>query len=416
VSHLGLERITNLLERMGRPQDSLRFVHVGGTNGKGSSCAYLSRILEEAGYKVALFTSPAIIDFEERMRINGCNIPRETLADIVEMVRPLAAGVEQDLGEHPTEFELMTACALEYFKREVCDIVVFEVGLGGRLDATNIIENPEACIITNIGLDHVEQLGNTIAAVAGEKAGIIKPSCPVISWPHEPEAMEVIERVAEAQGAALRVPDFSQLESKPLEGKPLRHFSYRGVPYTTRLLGNYQPANATMVLECVDVLRERGWKISEEAVASGMAHAFWPGRFEVVGTTPLTIIDGGHNAQGAEALVSSLEDLLGPQGRGRVTFVFGVLSDKDYDAMIEHTLPWAKRFVAYTPHSVRALPGETLVEAVKSHAYAAGLEVPVYLAESPAAALQEAQEEAGAEGVVVAFGSLYAIGDLLDSA
>lgn len=419
ASRLGLDRMVALLEELGRPQDDLRFVHVAGTNGKGSTCAYLASILQAAGYRVGLFTSPFIECFEERIRVNGANITTEELSRAVAAVRPCAEAVEKRTGDHPTEFELMAAVAFEHFRSSGCDVVVLEVGLGGRLDATNVIETPEVSVIARIGLDHTDLLGGTLAAVAGEKAGIIKPGVPVVSWPQDEEAMAVIERVCAERGCALTTPDFASLHVEPLEwGKKgdaaefseLRCFSYQGEEFVTRLLGSYQPANAALALETVRVLVERGWDIPAEAQFAGAAAAQWPGRFEVVASDPLTIIDGGHNPQGAQALAASLADALGEEGLGSVTFVMGVLADKDYRAMATAVAPWGRRVVAYTPDSPRALPGGELAAYLQE-----ACELEASAAPSPAEAMAQARvlvaSEAGT-GVVVAFGTLYAIADL----
>ena len=268
-SRYGLERIDELLERMGRPQDRLKFVHVAGTNGKGSTCAFIESALREAGYKTGLFTSPYIITFEERIRVNGVNISLDDLRDVTLFVREHAEAMASATGEHPTEFELMTAVAFEHFARSGCDIVVAEVGMGGRLDSTNIIQDPEACVIVRLGLDHTDFLGDTIEEIAREKAGIIKSGARVVSWPQDdPAALQVIRDVAEEVGAQVTVPDFSQLKLHPIEGA-LRPFDYKGVRYQTRLLGSYQPSNAAMALEVLEALRERGWDISDAAVARG---------------------------------------------------------------------------------------------------------------------------------------------------
>lgn len=461
ASRLGLERMTDLLERLGRPQDALHFVHVAGTNGKGSICAYLARILEAAGYTVGLFTSPYILRFEERIRVNGADITGEELTRAVAAVRPVAEAMEAATGDHPTEFELMAAVALEHFRAAACDIVVLEVGLGGRLDATNAIDAPEASVIGRIGLDHTDLLGDSLAAIAGEKAGIVKAGVPVVSWPQEPEAMDVIEAVTAERGCELRCPDFADLAVEPLEGtawggtvadevvggsaaeaaasevaggdaeetadralSAARRFAYRGEAFATQMLGSYQPANAAMAIEAVGVLRERGWSISEAALKEGIAAARWPGRFEVVGTFPLTIVDGGHNPQGAEALASSLADLLGEAGRGSVHFALGVLADKDYPAMVRAVAPWAASFSVYAPENPRALAAhelaacvrDVLAEEVRSGAAVPrGGAVPVSMCASPAAAFAAARDAAGSEGVAVAFGTLYAIADLTNA-
>lgn len=467
ASRLGLDRMEALLDAMGRPQDELRFVHVAGTNGKGSTCAYLASVLQAAGYRVGLFTSPFIECFEERIRVDGANITSDELARAVAAVRPCAEAVEAATGDHPTEFELMAAVAFEHFRSAGCDIVVLEVGLGGRLDATNVIEAPEVSVVCRIGLDHTDLLGDTLAAIAGEKAGIVKPGAPVVSWPQEPEAMAVIEAVAGERGCELFVPDFSQLTVEPLAqsgaaqvslaaerlkgdgiapdrsggealapggevpalgsdalapglglpalggkalapGLGLRRFTYRGVEYLTRLLGSYQPFNAALAIETVRVLRGRGWDIPDQALFTGIAQARWPGRFEVVATDPLTIIDGGHNPQGAQALVDSLADVLGTAAQGDVVFVMGVLADKDYEAMARAVAPWARRVATYTPPSPRALSGSELAAYL---AEACG--VAAEDAGTPAVALRRARDWARENGApVVAFGTLYAIGEL----
>ena len=417
TSRLGLERIEDLLERLGRPQDALRFVHVAGTNGKGSTCAYLSSVLASAGFKTGLFTSPYVEVFEERIRVDGENISRDDL------VR--ACAMEAETGEHPTEFELMTAVAFEHFRAVGCDIVVLEVGLGGRLDSTNVIERPEACVICRIGLDHTAVLGDTLAAVAGEKAGIIKPGVAVASWPQEPEAREVVAAVARDRGCALTEPDFSQLVVGSIDAElAVRSFTYRGKSYETALLGAYQPGNAALALEAVGLLRARGWDIPEEAVRAGIARTTWPGRFEVVARDPLVIVDGGHNPQGAEVLADSLRELVegGNSSSRRVVFVMGVLADKDYPPMIRSAVPFARAFFVYAPENPRALSAEDLAAAVRSvvdgradvagNAVDGGAGVRVEAALGAADAVRKALDFAGEGDVVVAFGSLYSLGEV----
>ena len=211
-SRLGLDRIRELLDRLGRPQDRLRFVHVAGTNGKGSTCAYLAAILQTAGLRTGLFTSPYLVAFEERIRVDGVNISLEELTEATLLVKEQAEAMAAETGDHPTEFELMTAVALVQFARRECDIVVLEVGLGGRLDSTNVIDAPEATVVARIGLDHTKLLGSTLAAIAREKAGIVKPGAPVVSWPQEPEAMAEVKRRAAECGCTVATPDFAALE------------------------------------------------------------------------------------------------------------------------------------------------------------------------------------------------------------
>lgn len=425
ASRLGLERIRELLERLGRPQDRLKFVHVAGTNGKGSICAYLASILGAAGYRTGMFTSPYIERFEERIRVDGVMISPDELRDVTLAVREHAEEMAEETGDHPTEFELMTAVALEHFARCGCDIVVLEVGLGGRLDSTNVIDAPEACVIARIGLDHTALLGNTLAAIAGEKAGIIKEGSAVVSWPQEPEAMAVIEHAAAEHGCELRMPDFAQLEEGAVKwedgASPFRPFSYKEwADLRTGILGSYQPQNATVALEAVDVLRGRGWRIPDEAVRAGVAQTRWPGRFEIVegGSSPdgfAIVVDGGHNPQGARALTDSLAEVF--PGRKPV-FVIGVLEDKDYPRMLEDVLPLGSAFVCVTPDNPRALPAHKLARAIRwtgQDLLGCSACVNPVVARDFEDAIRRARELAGPDGLICAFGSLYSVAALKEA-
>lgn len=425
ASRLGLERIRELLERLGRPQDRLKFVHVAGTNGKGSICAYLASILGAAGYRTGMFTSPYIERFEERIRVNSAMISPDELRDVTLAVREHAEAMAEETGGHPTEFELMTAVALEHFARCGCDIVVLEVGLGGRLDSTNVIDAPEACVIARIGLDHTALLGNTLAAIAGEKAGIIKEGSAVVSWPQESEAMAVIEHAAAEHGCELRVPDFAQLEEGAIRwedgASPFRSFSYREwTDLRTGILGSYQPQNATVALEVVSVLRGRGWHIPDEAVRAGVARTRWPGRFEIVegGSSPdgfAIVVDGGHNPQGARALADSLAEVF--PGRKPV-FVIGVLEDKDYPRMLEDVLPLGSAFVCVTPDNPRALPAHKLARAIRwtgQDLLGCSACVNPVVARDFEDAIRRARELADPDGLICAFGSLYSVAALKEA-
>ena len=408
-SRLGLERIAELLDRMGRPQDRLKFVHVAGTNGKGSTCAYIACMLQAAGFRTGLFTSPYIMTFEERIRVDGQNIPAGELRDVTLYVREHAEALAAGTGEHPTEFELMTAVAFEHFARRKCDIVVCEVGLGGRLDSTNVIEDPEVCVITRLGLDHTGLLGDTIEAIAGEKAGIIKPGAAVVSWPQDDEtAMRVIREKAARCGCELVVPDFAGLLAQGVSEDGVRAFRYDGRLFHTRLLASYQPSNAALAIEAVEALRRRGWKIAYRPdMTQGIYQASWPGRFEVVSTSaPITIVDGGHNPQGAQALADSLRDVFPDR---TATFVMGVLADKDYPAMIPEILPLANAVVCVTPPNPRALAAADLAQAIC--AQLGTRDIPVEVADGFPEAMQKARQIAGA-GIICAFGSLYSISEI----
>ena len=406
---LGLDRTRELLDRMGRPQDRLKFVHVAGTNGKGSICSYLASVFQQAGYRTGLFTSPYIIQFEERIRVNGCNISADELRDVTLFVREHAEAMAAKSGEHPTEFELMTAVAFEHFARSACDIVICEVGMGGRLDSTNIIDPPEACVIARIGLDHTDMLGDTPEAIAREKAGIVKPGSVVISWPQDDEgARKAIAEAADAANCELIIPDFSKLSIGTVDEKGIRPFTYAGGTYETRLLASYQPYNAVVAIEAAHVLARKGWAISEADVEAGVRSTTWPGRFEIVSSDkPVIIVDGGHNPQGATALADSLRDVF--PGKP-VSFVMSVLADKDYRAMIRQVLPFAQSFTVVTSPSPRALSADDLAQAIREEAQ--GQELVVQIAGSFAQAIEKARAQAGPSGIICAFGSLYSLAEI----
>lgn len=442
-SRLGLDRIRALLDGLGRPQDRLRFVHVAGTNGKGSTCAYLASILQAAGLRTGLFTSPYIEAFEERIRVDGLNISLDELTEVTLAAREQAEALAAETGDHPTEFELMTAVALEHFARRGCDIVVLEVGLGGRLDSTNVIDAPDVAVIARIGLDHTSLLGTTLAAVAGEKAGIVKPGSRVVSWPQDAEAMAVVQHAAAACGDQLSVPDFEQLQVGAIERRAaddgadagdvgdaatscsatnvsretfVRPFAYKQHSgLLTRLLGAYQPANAALAIEAAEALRAAGWNIPDDAIRAGIAQAAWPGRFEVLPHAqgePTVVVDGGHNPQGAAALVDSLKDVFPGQ---KPVFIIGVLEDKDYPAMLEAVLPLGAAFVAVTPDNPRALSAYKLARAIRwtgQDMLGCSACVSPYVARDMGDALAKARELAGPEGLICAFGSLYSVGAL----
>ena len=409
---LGLHRTEELLERLGRPQDRLRIVHVAGTNGKGSTCAFTAGILQAAGYKVGLFTSPYVLRFNERIQVNREDISDEDLLAVALEVREAA----ERMDEQPTAFELITAAALLHFAQVGCTAVVLEVGLGGRLDSTNVVV-PEVCAITSIALDHTHVLGDTIAKIAHEKAGIIKAGIPVVSYKQKPEAEAVIMQRAREVGAPVSVPRFGRIHAHA-EGLH-QVFSYDGfTDVRLKLAGTYQPNNAVMAIEIARVLRGRGFEISDEAIKAGLEATVWQGRFEVVRDNPTVIVDGGHNEQGANVLAASLREYF-PQGG--VTFVMNVLRDKNYRAMIDATLPLAARyFCAEPPENERALHADELAWVIRErelefegvHDYCVQ-RLQVQACASIANAVEGAVEAAGPDGVVCCFGSLYAIADVM---
>ena len=388
--------MTALLEQLGDPQKELKFVHVAGTNGKGSCAAMTASVLRAAGYRTGLFTSPYLFRFNERMQINGEPIADETLAALVTEIRPIADA----MADHPTEFELMTAAALLWYQRERCDIVVLEVGLGGRLDATNVIAAPEAAVIMNIGLDHTAILGDTVEKIAAEKAGIIKAGCDAALYQQSAGVEAVVREKCAEVGANLHIADFSQLvpEFDSLEGQV---FSYRGVPYAIPLLGEHQLKNAAVVLEVVEILRARGWELPQDAVEHGLYAVSWPARFELVRSDPPFVVDGGHNPQCAETVAANLMRYFPDR---RHVLLVGVLADKDYPALFDILDPAADAYVCVTPASGRALPAEELAE------YLARYGKPVTVCGDIPAGVEAASAAAGEDGAVCAVGSLYMAG------
>lgn len=395
ATRLGLERTRELLSRLGDPQKRLKFIHVAGSNGKGSTCAMLESVLRAAGYRTGLYISPHLQSFRERFQINGAPVSGARFAAVTERVRAAA----EEMTDHPSQFELSTAIAMVCFSEEACDVVVLEVGLGGALDSTNAIDAPEVAVITNLGLEHTEYLGNTIEEIAAAKGGIIKPGCDCVCYDSEPAAMAVIKGICARQGVSLYKsdPDSLLVLERSLDGQ---HLAWNGLVFTLPLLGTHQLHNAAVALRTVEVLRQRGWVISDEALCTGLSGVRWPARFEVLSRDPLFILDGGHNPQCVRALARCLEEYLPGQ---KLTLLMGVLADKDYPAMLDEIAPRAARFVCVTPDSPRALPAEALAETVRGR----GLEA--VACGSLDAAVEIALER---DDPTVAFGSLYMAGAL----
>ena len=394
----GLSRTCTLLAALGDPHKRLRFVHVAGTNGKGSTAAMLASCLQAAGYRVGLYTSPFINRFNERIQVNGEQITDEELVRLVETIRPAADA----MADVPTEFEIITALGMLYFARKQCDIVVLEVGLGGTLDSTNVIENPECAVITALGMDHVRELGPTLADIAAAKAGIIKPGCPVVSYGGVPEADAVIRRVAAEQNAPLTEVDFHNLQ---IDGGDLDAvtFDFDGLDGVhLPLIGSYQPRNAALAITALRVLRQQGWNIPESAIRTGLEQVSWPGRFELLRHSPAFVLDGSHNAHGMRATVQSLKDRFPGQ---KFVFLISIMADKDVDEMLSLLAPLAVRFVTVAAHTPRAMPAETLAQHIRH--YGCTAEAAASIEAGVARAV-----ELGGKGPVCALGTLYFSGDV----
>ena len=338
----GLERINALCAALGNPQEKLKFVHVAGTNGKGSVCAFLSSILTCTGFKTGRFTSPYITHFNDRICIDGTPISDNELAKLVEKVKPIAESME----DKPTEFELITAIGFLYFLEQKCDIVVLEVGLGGKKDSTNVIMQPLLSIITSIDLDHTQLLGNTLAAVACEKAGIIKENCPVLAGKMENEALERIKREAIKKSCSFDYVDAHEAKvlSQTFEGTVFDYNEFKNV--NIKMLGNYQVNNACLAIRATELLN-----IDKSAIISGLSKAKWPARFELLSKNPIVIYDGGHNRQGIEACKQSYKRYFDK----KAIVISGVMQDKEIDVIADNISEIADNVIALAPDNPRAL-------------------------------------------------------------
>ena len=398
-SRPGLSRITELCRRMGDPQKDLRCIHIAGTNGKGSTAAYLTAILRAAGYTVGTFTSPYVRTFNERIAIDGRPVSNYLLTKAVEAAKPHAEAME----DRPTEFELITAVGFEIFRRKKVDIVVLEVGLGGRYDSTNCIEAPLCSVITGIAFDHVQILGNTLAEIASEKAGIIKAGCPTVTARLAPEAAAVIRAEAEKNASPCTEvdPDRITVHSATADGI-LFDYKERKKLRTT-LIGGYQPRNIALVCEVVDVLRKNGVAISEKALYEGIADAKWPARFELLQKEPPVVFDGGHNEEGVRAAVETAKRVFG----GKVVILTGVMADKAYDTMVGLIAEIAEEVFTLRPDNPRAMAADALAAVYEAHGVKATAGATV------AKALQAARKRAAALGCpLLILGSLYLYKDI----
>ena len=436
---VGLHRIKALLEALGRPDKDLKFIHVAGTNGKGSVCAMLDAVLRAAGLRTGLFTSPHLEKYNERMKVDGKDISDKEFAEVISKVRTAA----DTLDESPSEFEILTAAGLLWFKEKKCDIVILEVGLGGEFDSTNVIESKELAIITPIGFDHTAILGNTLGEIASAKAGIITKGCDVIcsrqsreglianDYPlrevvkSKMEILNVISAKCMEMHAKLHVPDTFgfKLISKDIDGQVFKS-RYYDEPLRLNFIGEYQLLNVLTVLEAVKALNKRWkhqsdkskdkqrnnktsvqkWYISEKAVRKGLENVTWAARFEVLNRNPVFILDGAHNEHGIEAAVDALRWLFGDK---KITYILGILSDKNIDAMLLKLYSNAKEFITLTPESSRALAGKKLAERLRGAGFSA------INFDTPKEAVEYAlNKSTGKDDVICSLGSLYLAGTI----
>ena len=345
----GLDRMHLLTARLGLPQNRFPCVHIAGTNGKGSTAAMTEAILRAAGYRTGLFTSPYLEDFRERIQVNGQLIPPDALAQLADLIRSASQGLDM------TEFELVTAIGLLWFAQQQCDIVVLEVGLGGRFDATNVIPPPLVSILTSISLDHTKVLGTTVEQIAAEKAGILKPGTRAILAAEQPEGVKAVVRsVCQARDIPLRCPSpLPVLNSDCLP--PI--VEWKGLPLALPLLGDIQLCNAAAALTAIETLQELGWAISEQAIQTGISTVQWPGRMELLRREPPILLDCAHNPDALDQLSRWLQVHFADR---TVVTVMGMLADKDHQAGIRSIAAQSHRFFAAAPPSPRALPSETI--------------------------------------------------------
>ena len=407
-SVLGLENITALLEELGNPQDKLKFVHIAGTNGKGSTLAFISTILKESGYRVGRYVSPTVVCYEERIQVNGEYITNEALASLTEKVKKAAEQVSSGRGLNPTVFEIETAIAFLYFLECGCDIVTLECGMGGKTDATNVVKTVVLSVIASISMDHIGVLGNSLSEIAEQKAGIIKQGVPVVTVKQPDEVMKVLEGRAGEMESDLTVADPRGIYDISY-GDLTLNFSYRshGSDYknlSTKLCGTYQKENAALAIESCRILGNLDYKITEESIRAGLLKTVWVGRFTKIHDNPAIIIDGAHNDAAAKQLASTLQIYFTNR---KLIFIMGVLKDKEYNKILDVMLPFATMTVTITPDNPRALSGTELSEEIKKRGSKA---IP---ADSVKDAVIKAIDLAGDDSSILCFGSLYYLGEVI---
>ena len=400
----GLDNIRALCEKLGNPQDALSFVHIAGTNGKGSVLCLVSSVLKQAGYRTGRYISPTIFDYRERFQIGERPISKKDLCLYMTRLKKACEELKAEGNSQPTPFEVETALAFLYFKEKDCDIVVLETGMGGRLDATNIIQKTLVAVFASISLDHMRFLGNTLAEIAGEKAGIIKPGCSAVSAPQKEEVLSVLEAACEKQKVTLDVADPDSLKKikSTIKGQRFSYGQYQELMIT--LAGRYQLDNALTALLALQKLSEKGFPVKEKDIYKGFAEGTWPGRFEVIGQKPLFIADGAHNRDGAARLADSIGFYFTNK---RIIYIIGMLRDKEQDEILKVTCPYAEQILTVPTEGSRGLTSyELALKAKEFHQN-------VTCTDSVEEAIELAYLMADKDTVIVAFGSLSYLGKLI---
>jgi len=400
----GLTNVANLCEKLENPQNDLQFVHIAGTNGKGSTLAFISTILKEAGYRVGRYISPTIFEYRERFQINGRMITKKDLCRLMMQVKEACECLVKEGKPHPTPFEVETALSFLYFKEQKCDLVVLETGMGGTLDATNIIQNTLVAVITSVSMDHMGMLGNSLSAIAEQKAGIIKPGCIVVSSMQQREVLEVLEEKCQETNVSLSVTNTRQIRSvkSSLERQKFTYDTYENLEIP--LIGRYQISNAVLAVEVIRTLANCGYPVLEKAIYKGLKETKWPGRFDVLCKKPLFIADGAHNRDGAMRLAQSIEFYFTNK---KIIYIMGMLRDKEQEEIIKMTHFYAQQILTVPTKGARGTSSYELACVVKKyHENVTALD-----------SVQEAVElsflMADKDTVIVAFGSLSYLGELI---
>lgn len=400
---MGLEHIRALLEELGHPERELRFIHIAGTNGKGSILSYISAALTHADYRVGRYISPTLYSYRERFQVNEEVISREDFVKLTERIRQAVEAIERRGGRKPSPFELETVLGFLYFRQQNCDCVVLECGMGGRDDATNVIPMPELCVFASISLDHTQYLGSTLEEIAAVKAGILKRGTWAVTGGQDPKVEKVLAEKCFRLGIPLS-------EAKPEEASVLKDsldgqvFQYRGCRLEISMAGSCQKENAVIAFEALKALQKKGWNLTDGQILEGMRGAVWNGRFTKIEENPLFYVDGAHNPDAARKLKASVQKYF--RGK-RLIFINGVLKDKDYRSVTEETAPLAERiFTIETPNSDRALSAEELAGVIAEYNPC------VEACGSIAEAVDRAHAAAGQDGIILAFGSLSFLGEL----
>lgn len=403
---LGLDNIGKLLDLLGNPQENLNIIHVAGTNGKGSTCSFISSILKEAGYKVGLYTSPFLETFTERIRVNGENIPEESVARIVTIMKEKIEQMVSEGYSYPTEFEIVTAMAFYYYNEQKVDYVALEVGMGGRYDATNIINQSEVSVITSISLDHIGILGDTVEKIAYEKGGIIKENGTVIIYDQSEEVKNVIKDICKDKNAKYIEVKFDNIKINQSDIYSQNYDcnvmdkGYKNLEI--KLIGDHQINNSMLALSVMEHLKEaKNLTISEEDIRKGLINTRWPGRIEKIKENPIFIIDGAHNEDGAKSLAKAIEKNF--KGKN-LTLLIGMLEDKDIEGVLEILMPNFNKVITTTPDNPRAISCEVLKEKILK--YVDNVVAKPQIEEAVKYTLENACEE----DIIISAGSLYMIG------